>query len=104
MVIRKDNEDISKKTIVDSSELVPGDLIEITNNMIIPADIVLIYGSCVVKDNFKPDQHISNTKISIETTFNQTLKEIDENNLIFSGNEILYTVNHINEGCFGLVC
>lgn len=55
MVIRKDSEGVSKKCIVDSKELVPGDLIELTNNMIVPADIVLIYGSCVVKDNCKPD-------------------------------------------------
>lgn len=104
MVIRRDKEGISKKTIVDSSCLVPGDLIEVTNNMLVPADIVLVYGSCVVRDNFKPDQLVSNTKISIEKNFSGTLGDIDENNLIFSGNQVQYTINHINEGCFGLVC
>ncbi len=38
--------------MICSSKLVPGDLIEITNDLIIPADIVLTYGECVVKDNF----------------------------------------------------
>lgn len=55
MVIRKTSDNITKKTIINSSELIPGDLIEITNNLIIPADVVLIYGSCVVEDNFKSD-------------------------------------------------
>lgn len=48
MVIRKDSDGISKKQIIDSQELVPGDLIEITNEMIVPSDVVLLYGSCVI--------------------------------------------------------
>ena len=50
MVIRRDSGEISKKQIIDSKELVPGDLIEITNEMIVPADVVLLYGSCVIQE------------------------------------------------------
>lgn len=69
MVIRKNGENITKKTIINSSELVPGDLIEITNNLIVPADVILIYGSCVVKDNFKADSNSTTTKIAIEKIY-----------------------------------
>lgn len=103
MVIRKTDQGISKKTIINSSELVPGDLIEITNNLTVPADVVIIYGSCVVDDNFKSDQNSTTTKIAIEKKYNKTLGEIDNINVILSGNKVLYTMSHINEGCFGLV-
>lgn len=104
MVIRKDNEGISKKSIIKSNELIPGDLIELTNNMIVPADVILIYGSCVVKDDFQPDQNTTITKIAIDPKNEGSLDQIDENHILNFGNIVLYTVNHINEGCFGLVC
>lgn len=50
MVIRRDEAGISKKQIINSKELVPGDLIEITNEMIVPADVALLYGSCVIQE------------------------------------------------------
>ena len=66
MVIRKSDQGINKKTIISSSELVPGDLIEITNNLVVPADVVMIYGSCVVQDNFRDDSNSTATKFAID--------------------------------------
>lgn len=103
MVIRRSNDNIIKKTIINSSEIVPGDLIEITNNLIVPADVLLIYGSCVVNDNFSSDEDSTSTKISIDKTQNINLNEVENVNLLLQGNKVLYTLNHINEGCFGLV-
>ena len=103
MVIRRNEQNIPKKRIIDSSNLVPGDLIEITNNLLIPADIVLIYGNCIIRDNFKSEENSSTTKIAIEKDLKIHLKEIDQKNLLFTGNQVLYTLNHINEGCFGMV-
>lgn len=31
------------------------------------------------------------------------LTEIDNKNILLAGNKVLYTINHINEGCFGVV-
>ncbi len=64
MVIRR-NKKVFKKKIINSSELVPGDLVEITNNLKVPADIVLIYGKCVVKDNFRDEDDCTATKLPI---------------------------------------
>ncbi len=103
MVIRRNEQKVHKKKIIDSSNLVPGDLIEITNNLRIPADVVLIYGSCVVKDNFRPNQNSTATKVSIEPNLDLSISQLDNKNLLLTGNKVLYTLNHINEGCFGIV-
>lgn len=66
MVIRRDVEGISKKSIIGSRQLVPGDLIEITNNMILPSDVILIYGTCVVEDPSQPRKTHTNTKTAVE--------------------------------------
>lgn len=103
MVIRRNEQNVCKKRIVNSSELVPGDLIEITNNLLIPADVVLIYGNCIVKDNFRPDENSTSTKVAVENNQSIPLSEIDNKNLLLTGNKVLYTINHIKEGCFGIV-
>lgn len=103
MVIRQTKNNVHKKKIIDSAELVPGDLIEITNNLLLPADVVLIYGSCIVQDNLNSFNDSTETKIAIDEKSNCALSEIPSKNLLITGNRVLYTINHINEGCFGLV-
>ena len=48
MVVRRIEQNVFKKRIVNSEQLVPGDLIEITNNLQVPADVLLTYGKCVI--------------------------------------------------------
>jgi cation-transporting ATPase 13A2 len=103
MVIRRNEQNVPKKRIVDSSELVPGDLIEITNNLLVPADVLLIYGNCVVQDNFRPENNSTSTKVAIENNQKLQMSEIDNKNILYTGNKVLYTLNHIKEGCFGIV-
>ena len=88
--------------MIASSKLVPGDLIEITNDLRIPADIVLTYGKCVVRDNFEPEDNQTRTKLSIEDK-NVSISDIKPIHMLYSGNRVLYTLNHINECCFGVV-
>lgn len=64
---------------------------------------MLIYGSCIVKDNFKEEANSTSTKVSIDPKSSGKLKDVDSVNMIYSGNSVLYTLSHINEGCFGLV-
>ena len=103
MVIRSADGKIHKKRIIDSSELVPGDLIELTNNLTIPADVVLIYGSCVVQNTFNGEVLSSQTKFSIEEENDFTKQNTPKRNMLYTGDRINYTINHINEGCFGVV-
>lgn len=103
MVIRSTDKKIHKKKIVDSTELVPGDLIEITNNLVLPADVMLIYGSCIVQNQFNDENPDSQTKFSIDAENECTVGRIPKKSMLYTGDKITYTINHINEGCFGIV-
>jgi cation-transporting ATPase 13A2 len=39
------------RSTVQSETLLPGDLIEITDQMVLPCDIVLLSGQCVVNES-----------------------------------------------------
>ena len=101
MVVRRTSDGVFKKKIIDSSELVVGDLVEITNNLRVPADMVLTHGACIVKEDFNKDTPRTSTRIAFDTI------GIDEPRnakcSLLAGNQVLYTINQINEGCFAIV-
>ena len=103
MVVRNSKGEIHKKRITDSANLVPGDLIEITDNLVVPADVVLVNGSCIIQDNLKGSKDVTRTKIPIESGIDCTLDEIPMKSLLITGDKVLFTINHVNEGCFGIV-
>ena len=101
MVVRRTKDEVYKKKIVDSSDLVIGDLIEITNNLLVPADVALTHGSCVVKEEFDNENSKNKTKVAFGTFGVQSLS--DEKIILQAGSHIVYTVTHMSEGCFGIV-
>lgn len=101
MVVRKTGDGVFKKKIIDSSELVIGDLVEITNNLRVPADMVLTHGACIVRDDFNRESTRSSTRVALDTMgidHPQSLKCS-----LLAGNQVMYTLNQINEGCFAIV-
>lgn len=103
MVIRRDEAGIPKKQIVDSKELVPGDLIEITNEMSVPADVVLLFGSCVVQEKGCDLKRVSKTKIPFNKESEKAVEKLESHHVIQLGSKVQYTMNHINEGCYAIV-
>jgi cation-transporting ATPase 13A2 len=101
MVVRRTKDEVYKKKIVDSSDLVIGDLIEITNNLLVPADVAITHGSCVVKEEFDNENSKNKTKVAFGTFGVQSLS--DEKIILQAGSQIVYTVTHMSEGCFGIV-
>lgn len=67
MVVRRTREGISKKKLINSSDLVPGDLVEVTNYSRVPADLLLINGSCIIKDDFTRDNSKSKIRVACGT-------------------------------------
>lgn len=56
-----------------------------------------------MSDNFEPEENQTRTKLSIEDKTNVSISDIKPIHILYSGNKILYTLNHINECCFGVV-
>lgn len=60
--------DPNNLTEYDSSELVPGDVIEIPENCNMPCDLVLLTGSCIVNESMLTGESIPVIKNSIPFT------------------------------------
>lgn len=101
MAIRKTRDGVFKKKIIDSSELVIGDLVEITNTLKIPADMVLIQGVCVVKEDFSSDSEKTSTRIALDTMGISNPK--NQKCSLLAGNQVLYTLCKSNESCLAVV-
>ena len=65
-VMRSGDENIVLK--VNSSELVPGDVIEIPENTAMPCDLVLLTGSCIVNESMLTGESIPVIKNSLPFT------------------------------------
>jgi cation-transporting P-type ATPase 13A2 len=53
---------------IDSSELVPGDVIEIPENTAMPCDLILLTGSCIVNESMLTGESIPVIKNSLPFT------------------------------------
>lgn len=98
MVVRKTPDGIDKKNIIDSSDLVIGDLIEVTNNLTVPADLILVSGSCVVRET---NDYSTKTKFALGTMGIDNAK--NSLAVLEAGSHVIYTVNDLSEACFGIV-
>lgn len=103
MVVRRAGENLYRKRILESRELVPGDLIEVSNNLAMPADVLLIHGTCIVSENVSDGVTKTHTKESLAPDCKGSLSEVDSRHILKTGSNVLYTLNHVNEGCFGIV-
>ena len=103
LVIRNSKDGMHKKKIMDARDLVPGDLIEITDSLSIPADVILVHGSCIVEDSNSNSNKINRTKLPVDKSLDCSLSGIPNKNILVAGDKVIYTINHVNEGCFGIV-
>ena len=57
--------DENKLTLMESTELVPGDVIEVPENISMPCDLVLLSGSCIVNESMLTGESIPVIKTSL---------------------------------------
>ena len=80
-VIRRENQEI-QITIINSEDLVPGDLIILNDQMRITCDCLLISGICMMNECSLTGETIPIRKIVPEN-------QIQQNNIIFEGTELI---------------
>lgn len=71
---------------VDSSQLVPGDLMEITNNMRAPCDIVVVQGSAAVTEGMLTGESVVVTKTPMPLN---SVHNADARSTIFGGTNVV---------------
>jgi len=54
-----------QKIVINSSELVPGDLIEIPEGMSMPCDVILLNGSCIMNESMLTGEAVPIVKIAL---------------------------------------
>ncbi|KAH9975290.1 ATPase [Lactifluus volemus] len=97
----------SKWSILQSDELLPGDIVSLETN--IPADILLVQGTCIVNEAMLSGESTPLLKESIELLDPSEMLDADgqhKNAVLFSGTKLLQGSNGGNTpdgGCLGVV-
>lgn len=81
---------LQKKQILSSFNLVPGDVIEIPENEIMPCDIILLNGTCIMNESMLTGESIPIVKTSLPYN-NLIFNPNDENksSLLYSGTKCI---------------
>ena len=98
MVLRRSDEGINIKNIINSEELVPFDVVEVSNQSRVPADMVLIHGRCLVSSDRTPHM-----RSAIPSDRNCDLDSLEDIHFLRAGEKVDFTINNVNEGVFAMV-
>ena len=98
MVLRRSDEGINIKNIINSEELVPFDVVEVSNQSRVPADMVIIHGRCLVSSDRN-----SHMRSAIPSDRNCDLDSLEDFHFLRAGEKVDFTINNVNEGVFAMV-
>jgi P-type E1-E2 ATPase len=74
---------------IDSSSLVPGDVVEIPENTAMPCDFVLLTGSCIVNESMLTGESIPVIKNPLPRTKDICNAEQDQKFTLYSGTKVI---------------
>ena len=74
---------------IESTELVPGDVIEIPENCILPCDITLLTGSCIVNESMLTGESIPVIKNALPFTHDSYDPDKDSKYTLFGGTKVI---------------
>jgi len=80
---------VSNEEEVDSSDLVPGDLIEIPGNTIMPCDVCLLSGSCIVNEAMLTGESIPVIKNAIPEILEEYDPQRDAKYTLYGGTKVI---------------
>lgn len=100
-VMREGDENNLKS--IDSSELVPGDVIEIPENTSMPCDLALLTGSCIVNESMLTGESIPVIKNSIPFTNDIYDPAADQKYTLYGGTKVIQVRKFGNSKVLGVV-
>ena len=106
MVLRRSREGINVKKIRNSEDLVPLDVVEVSNQSIVPADMLILHGRCLVSAK-RHNSKLSNPILALRSAVSRDqlgpVGSLNEAHILRAGERIHSTINNENEGVFALV-
>ena len=91
------------KMIVDSSELVPGDLIEIPESVLMPCDAILLNGSCIMNESMLTGESIPVIKNSLPYSDIYYNGREDKQYTLYAGTKCIQARYYSGNAVLGLV-
>ena len=86
------------KQMINSLDLVPGDIIEIPDNQLLPCDVILLNGSCIMNESMLTGESVPILKIALPyNNFKFNPHEYSKNSLLFSGTLCMETRFYMKE-------
>ena len=81
--------DENKLTLMESTELVPGDVIEVPENISMPCDLVLLSGSCIVNESMLTGESIPVIKTSLPFINDNYDPLVDQKYTLYGGTKVI---------------
>ena len=99
IVIRRNLDGSFNKAVVGFTKLVPGDVVEISQDITLPADMLLVHGSCIVDENMLTGENVPVIKTPVYSQNNlAAIEEVSHQHVLFAGSKCMYTRTNIT-GC-----
>jgi cation-transporting ATPase 13A2 len=103
ITIRKNEDDCFSKLTISNHELVPGDIIELTSNLKMPVDALIISGSCMLDEKDISGDSIPKIKFAVDDNLLLPLSSLPENNTARAGSVCVFTRTAINDSVLAIV-
>ena len=88
---------------IDSLDLVPGDVIKIPQQTILPCDLILISGTCIVNESMLTGESVPIFKNSLPQTNQIFNPDEDQKYILFGGTKVIQTRSISGEDTLGIV-
>ena len=90
--------------IIKNSELLPGDLIFLKSNDIVPCDCLILEGECMANSNNLTGNLNIFRKISLENNGSSFNYKFNKDNILYHGMKIVKTYSNLQKGYISALC
>ena len=89
---------------IDNCDLLPGDIILLKSNDIVPCDCILLEGECMVNSNNLLGNINIIRKISLENKNIPFSYQLNKDNILYHGMKIIKTYSNLKQGYISVLC
>ena len=91
-------------TEINFIDVLPGDIIYLKENDLVPCDCLIIEGQCIVSESYLTGNLNTHRKRSLENNNEKFNYKYNNINILYHGTKILKTSSKLNEGFISVLC
>ena len=89
---------------INNCDLLPGDILYLKSNDVVPCDCLILEGECIVNENSLNGSLDIFKKKSLENNNEQFNYEFSKINILYHGMKIVKSISKLNEGYISVLC